>query len=260
MDLIWLLRNIKASWLHCNTLLDFFKRLLWIYSNHLPAAIKKNEWIIGLRYREPIGLLYLLVRSNLGSDSFIHGEVFELGYYDLGLPVAPDTILDLGANIGLTCIHFARWFPQARIAAVEPVSTNLRLLRKNLAMNHVSASLFAGAIDVEDGRVTMDVEHKDYGHRVLQERTASKRTINVAAYSVPTLLRELGWDRIGLLKVDIEGHEKALLSHCGSWINLVDAMCIECHEEFGEAQLRDFALRSGFRPPQRLPGIWLLVR
>jgi FkbM family methyltransferase len=261
MDLTWLSRNIKTSWRHRDTLLDFMKRLVWIYSNNLPPTIKKAEWVIGFNYPEPVGNVRLLLRSNFGSDSFIHGEVFELQYYDLALSFAPMTILDLGANIGLTSVYFAKRFPHAQIAAVEPVPTNLGLLRKNLELNGVVASVIAGAIDTADGRVFMDIEQKDYGCRVLDPNEAQwQRGIEVAAYSVPTLLRDLGWDRIGLLKVDIEGHERKLLARCESWMHLVDAMCIECHEGFGRAELRDFARRSGFRPPEQLPGIWLLKR
>lgn len=261
MDLTWLSHNIKTSWRHRDTLLDFLKRLVWIYSNNLSPTIKKTEWVIGFSYPEPVGNVRLLLRSNFGSDSFIHGEVFELKYYDLALPFVPKTILDLGANIGLTCIYFSRCFPQARIAAVEPVPTNLRLLRRNLNLNGVAASVIAGAIDVADGRLFMDIEQKDYGHRVLDSNDAEgRRGLEVVAYSVRTLLRDLGWDRIGLLKVDIEGHERELLSHCESWIHLVDAMCIECHEGFGQTELRDFARQSGFHPPKQLPGIWLLKR
>lgn len=261
MDLAWLSRNIKTAWRHCDTPADCLKRLLWIYSNNLPAALKKAEWTIGFAYPEPVGNIRLLVRANAGSDSFIHGEVFEHRYYDLGLPSAPKTILDLGANIGLASIYFAKCFPGAQIAAVEPVPGNLRLLRKNLALNGVAARVIAGAVDVADGRAVIDIADKDYGHRVLA-RGASRAAgaLDVAAYSVPTLLGDLGWDRIGLLKVDIEGHERALLSNCESWMHVVDAMCIECHEGFGEVELRALARRFGFDPPEPLPGIWLMQR
>lgn len=261
MDLIWLKRNIVTSWSNRISIVDAFKRLLLIYSNHLPERLRKGYWEIGFRYSPPVGEIRLRLRANRGADTFIHGEVFEHGYYDLHLPFKPDTILDLGANIGLTCVYFARCFPHALIAAVEPMPANLLLLRMNLDLNDVKAEVIAGAIDAVDGQVLMDIEQLDYGYRVLDSCEAgAQRGFAVAGYSVPTVLRRLGWERIGLLKVDIEGHERTLLADCASWIDRVDAICIECHDGFGEAQLGDFASRWGFRPPHALPGIWLLTR
>ena len=261
MDLRWLVRNFGLAWRRRDSSADALRRLGWIYSDHLPRPFKKAVWLIGFRYPEPVGKLRLHLRSNGGSDGFIHGEVFDLNYYDLGLTTPPDTILDLGANIGLATIYFARRYPNASIAAVEPMPENLRLLRKNVALNRVPATVIAGAADVADGRVIMDTGHKDYGHRVLDDGGTPKGTVvEVAAFSIPTLLGRLGWDRIGLLKIDIEGHEKALLAQCDDWIGRVETMCIECHEGFGEAELADFARQSGFEPPEPLPGIWLLKR
>jgi len=261
MDLAWLARNVGTSWRHRGTSLDALKRLLWIYSSSLPAPIRRQEWLIRFSYQQPVGSIRLVLRANLGADAFIHSEVFEHRYYELGLQDAPESILDLGANIGLTSIYFARCFPAARIAAVEPMPGNLRLLRKNLALNDVVATVVAGAIDEKDGQVLMDVGQLDYGHHVLEPaRAPQQRGVEVAAYSIPTLLQTLAWDRIGLLKVDIEGHEKVLLANCASWIHRVDTMCIECHEGFGEFELKEFAQQFDFRQPVQLPGIWLLRR
>jgi FkbM family methyltransferase len=139
--------------------------------------------------------------------------------------------------------------------------SNLTVLRRNLELNGVNATVFPGAIDAGDGHLFMEVEHMDYGHRVADlARAPANNKVEVTAYSIPTLVRRLGWERIGLLKVDIEGHEKVLLSGDAGWAHLVDAMCVECHEGFGERDLEDFARRFGFRPPKRLPGIWLLER
>ena len=42
--------------------------------------------------------------------------------------------------------------------------------------------------------------------------------------SIPAIIARLGWDRIGLLKVDFPGAEADLLSDPGDWINLVDVL------------------------------------
>jgi FkbM family methyltransferase len=257
----WLLRNIVNFWPTRASLRDFFKTLLWVYSPGLPRALRKQERIIGFRYPAPIGDVRLLLRDNKGSDGFIHGEVFGHQYYRLPLASPPRTILDLGANTGMTAVYFGRMYPGAQLACVEPVPGNLRVLEKNLELNSIQATVLAAAVDARDGHVRMELLANDYGHRVAASSgDQSCETIDVPALSVPSILRRLAWPGIGLLKVDIEGHEKALFAGDCEWLRLVDAMCIECHEGFGEADLRSLAGRFGFLDPVLLPGIWLLTR
>ena len=261
MNPVWLARNVVTSWRSKASVFDFIQRLIWLYAAKLPTAVRKKEWTIGFCYPEPVGNIRLLLRANAGSDSFIHGEVFEHEYYALPLCSAPATVLDLGANTGLTAVYFGRIYPKARLACVEPVPDNLRVLARNLELNSIHAEVIAGAVDVKDGRVLMELCSMDYGHKIAdQSQSLPERSVEVAALTVPTILQRLGWDRIGLLKIDIEGHERALLSADCDWLNLVDAICIECHGEFGKEQLLEIASRHGFERPELLSGIWLLRR
>jgi FkbM family methyltransferase len=206
--------------------------------------------------------LQLCLRSNNGADAFIHSEIFEHQYYRLPLQAAPKTILDLGANIGLSAIYFARLFPHAELACVEPEPDNLRVLHKNFRMNSVRAAVFPAAIDADDGRVVLELAERDYGHRIAArpQCAAAESTVEVETISVPTILRRLSWERIGLLKVDIEGHEAALFGRNYDWLDRVDAMCIEWHVEDGAERLADLAKRFGFAPPRELPGAWFMAR
>jgi FkbM family methyltransferase len=130
-------------------------------------------------------------------------------------------------------------------------------------MNAIDAQIFPAAIHAEDGRVVMELDKKDYGHRVASSDAMwGAELMDVPAISVPTLLKKLGWDRIGLMKIDIEGHEKILFSGEIDWLNRVDALCIEWHDEVPEARRRltTIAHRFGFAPPQLLPGMWFMSR
>ena len=234
--------------------------MAWLYSGKLPPTLKPREWTIRFRYPAPTGSLRLHLRSNNGADAFVHSEVFEHQYYRLPLRFAPATILDLGANIGFSAIYFARRYPASRIACVEPVPDNVRLLTRNLKDNAVEAEVIAAAVDVKDGVVTMERGAADYGHKIAVA-SPSAVWLDVASVSVPSILRRLGWARVGLLKIDIEGHESALLSQACEWLADVDALCVEYHHDFAEAELGRLARRFGFLPPSRLPGeIWFLTR
>jgi FkbM family methyltransferase len=258
----WLIRNVSRSWRYRGNFLDFVRRLLFLYSAKLPRGIRRPEWTIGFRYREPIGDIRLLLRANAGADAFTHSEIFEHQYYRLPLKCSPATVLDLGANIGLSAIYFARAYPGTCLACVEPGPENLRLLAQNLRLNGVRADIISAAIDVDDGKAVMRRDAKDYGHRIVaMPGNSPAQYFQVDAISIPSILRRLGWDRIELLKIDIEGHEQRLLSEDCDWLHRVDAICLEYHHQFGGTELQRVADRFGFLPPQRLPGeIWFLTR
>jgi FkbM family methyltransferase len=260
MDLRRLRENTAVAWGRRASAADFARQMAWLYADKLPTGRKPRDWTIRFRYPAPIGHVRLHLRSNDGADAFTHSEVFEHQYYRLPLRAAPATILDLGANIGLSAIYFARCYPGSRLACVEPVPDNVRLLVRNLKDNAVAAEVIAAAIDVKDGVVAMQRGAADYGHQIAAARPSAV-WFEAASVSVPSILRRLGWARVGLLKIDIESHESVLLSQACEWLADVDALCVEYHHDFAEAELGRLARQFGFLPPSRLPGeIWFLTR
>src|ERR1700741_4382586 len=57
------------------------------------------------------------------SDLEVFREIFLFNTYDFPVP-EPRTIVDAGANIGLSAVYFANRFKDATIFAVEPESSN----------------------------------------------------------------------------------------------------------------------------------------
>ena len=107
----------------------------------------------------------------------------------------------------------------------------------------------------------MELATKDYGHKVAGAvAAAGANHVQVEGLSITTILGRLRWERVGLLKVDIEGYESTLFAGDCAWLLRVDSMCIECHEGFGEGELSQLARRFGFQAPKRLAGVWLLRR
>jgi FkbM family methyltransferase len=260
LDLGRLADNIAASWRHRASLPDFARSLAFTYADSLPGVAQKREWIIGFAYPAPVGRVRLLLRANQGADAFIRSEVFDHQFYRLPIDRSPPTILDLGANIGLTAIYLARAFPRAALACVEPMERNLQVLARNLQLNGIRATIIAAAAHVDDGRVRMTSAAADYDHKIAVDPCAPS-SLEVAAISVHAIMRKLKWDRIGLLKMDIEGHEKILLAENCEWLTCTDAMCVEYHHDGAEIELARLASRFGFSAPRRLPGeIWFLTR
>lgn len=214
--------------------------------------------VISCQYPPPVGCLRLVMRANGGSDECIVREVLDHRCYGIRLRADPASVLDLGANAGFATLYFARAYPRAHLACVEPMPGNLQSLRRNLELNQVDAKVIPAAIAAADGPILMEIAAMDYGHRVTE--LSCRESIEVTAVSMPTTLKHLGWGRVGLLKVDIEGYERTLLGSDCDWLQLVDALCIECHSGYGESDLQAVADKFGFTFPQRVHGLWLMTR
>jgi FkbM family methyltransferase len=264
MHLATHLHNLHYSYQVCPTWSDRFHRMLWAYKRKsLFKKLHGGTRRFSFRYPDPITNLTVMIRDNQGSDATVFDEVFDRLYYNFPLDVEPKTILDLGANVGFSSLFFARRYPSATIACVEPMADNVRLLKENLELNGVQATDFPAAIATEDGWIEVEIATQDCGHRVASMpfgMTGTGETVRVQAVAVPSLLKEMSWERIGLLKIDIEGYEGILLKERCDWLNSVDALCLECHEGYGESDLKALALDYGFAPPQEFRGIWLLIR
>ena len=65
------------------------------------------------------------------SDIAVFLEALVDSQYQWEYPVCPRTIVDVGANIGLSTILYANKYPKARILAVEPEPSNFEMLKKN---------------------------------------------------------------------------------------------------------------------------------
>jgi FkbM family methyltransferase len=262
MNLSALLENWKYSKKHCPTIVSLCKYMIWVYGRK-NNFLKKRILRIALQLGSPIENVVLSVRCNHGSDFFIFSEVFKHRYYEFNLPHLPKTILDLGANIGFTGIYLSKKFPTAEVACVEPMPENIELLRENLSTNSANVKIIPKAISIEDGEITMEKASMDYGHKVHGigfGNNIEGEVVTVGAITVPSIIHELKWDRIGLLKVDVEGYEGILLQQKCDWLAYVDAICIECHEGFGDGELATLAKKYGFSVPEKLLGVHLLIR
>jgi FkbM family methyltransferase len=184
--------------------------------------------------------IYLRTASG---DLFVFHEVFLSECYALASDVLENsrTIIDLGANVGLTTLFFAARAPQARFVCVEPDAVNASLLRDNVAALGDRATVVEAAIAPATGRVRFDSSAASWGGRI----TAAGNT-EVNSLSMPALMDRYGISAIDILKVDIEGGEEELFAGCEPWIDAVRAIVIELHGSYNLEQLRNDVGPHGF--------------
>jgi FkbM family methyltransferase len=200
---------------------------------------------------------HLYLRANQGSDRYVLSEVFEWNSYGVDLE-RPLRIMDLGANAGFASVYFGLRWPGVEIVAVEPMPENASSVRKNFDLNALRGKVVEAAIGTEDGMLTIRRGAQAALNRVEEAPSGEGDFVQVQSRSVVSLLDEMAWSRIDLMKMDIEGYEATLLRKNNEWLNRVDALCLEIHGDFGEADLRGLAREFGFQLSQLSATTWLL--
>ena len=180
----------------------------------------------------------LYVRTGT-SDLTFYEHILVKGAYDLRLAQAPQVIVDAGANIGLASRYFARRYPAARIFAIEPEPTNYAMLCRNVAgfpnIVPIQAALWSEGTELElcnpIGRHgTFRI--RPGGAMAPQTGGDDRPPETVRTITMQGLLEEHGLEKVDLLKVDIEGSERAVFERSAGWIDAVNVIVIELHDRF----------------------------
>jgi len=141
------------------------------------------------------------------------------------------TVIDLGANIGVSSAFLLSRWPTARIIAVEPDPGSFALLQRNLSF--YNAQCIQGAVW---GRHTQLTLSRAFGDGREWAATALEGAGDVRAYTMDELVSALGI--VDFLKINIEGGEKSIFSGDTSWIARVRNICIELHGQDCESIFR----------------------
>jgi FkbM family methyltransferase len=159
------------------------------------------------------------------ADASTLEKIFVWNDYDLDYPGGVTTVIDAGANIGLSAIYFAMRFPDAQVVAIEPQSENFRLLERNTAhyprVVPLRAALWSDdttlGLSNPDDRVDSYQYSPDAGQQM------------VPALKLSSVLSRFGMSHIDVLKIDIEGAETAVFAQTPAWIDRVRMFIIELH-------------------------------
>lgn len=140
-----------------------------------------------------------------GPDYCTLSEIYFHRQYEppVPLPSTCRTIVDVGANVGYSCLWFLARHPVARVTAFEPMPRHLEQIRAQLALNRAAdrVTLIGAAAGTRPGTVRF-VEDGP-GSRASREGSVAVPVVDFFAH--------LPEGRIDVLKLDIEGGECDLL-------------------------------------------------
>lgn len=164
------------------------------------------------------------------SDEYIFQQIFIKKEYEISLNRKPETIIDAGANIGFAAVYFANCFPDAQIICLEPETNNYTLLKKNIQHYPNITALNKGLWDKSSSLQIIDEGLDNWGFSVRECESDTPGA--VLATSLPDLQTEFSLEKLDLVKIDIEGSEKEVLSadNVHSWLSKCNTLIIELHD------------------------------
>lgn len=139
-------------------------------------------------------------------------------------------IIDCGANIGYTSAYLLSRFPKASLIAVEPDPENFAMLERNLVRFAGRYRALRSAVWSHGTKLVVSGKERGGEWSRSVKLADGDESPNFVATAIGTLFEESGCPRISILKIDIEGAEKAVFSsNYESWLPKVDNLAIELH-------------------------------
>ncbi len=183
-----------------------------------------------LTYRYPGGIV--TVRGMAGPDQ-LHAETtdaFLWGYK----PGTGDVVVDCGAGVGTELLTFCRLVgPTGRVVAVEAHPRSYAKLQLFVELNDLSNVVTVQAAVCDSiGSVTISDLRNEQANTIVAVRGPG---LEVPADTLEAILGRAGVDRVGLLKMNIEGaEERALGAFAQSGgLDRVSNAVIACHDFAG---------------------------
>ena len=164
--------------------------------------------------------------------------------YDFAVPFEPKFIVDCGGNIGLASVFFKIKYPQAKIVALEPESSNYELLQRNVRPYSDVFPLKKGVWNKSTRLIIKDDTADNWAFQLdeLPEGQSPPEGASVVdAVSVQSILDEYGTEWIDILKIDIEGGEYDVFqTNTETWLRKTRVIVIEFHDRLRAGCLEQF--------------------
>ncbi len=161
------------------------------------------------------------------TDMDVYNEIFMKKELDFEIS-EPEYIVDAGAHIGFSSIWFSKRYPHAKILSIEPEGSNYNLLKINTYNYPNIICIHAG---LWNEPAILEIENKHVDNWKFTVKKIEGNTISgVEGINIQLLMKKNNWNRIDLLKIDIEGSEVEVFNESSQWINSVKVIIIELHD------------------------------
>ncbi|MBT5263535.1 MAG: FkbM family methyltransferase [Rhodospirillaceae bacterium] len=194
----------------------------------MPELLEDSEFLTLVRARRGT---FVVSRKDryIGRSVIEYGEHLENILVLLEQLLRPgDVVVDVGANVGTLAIPFAQMVgPDGRVVAFEAQPFVFQMLCTNFVLNQLTnVDAYPEAVSNESGSFAL--AHGDYsGAEVnLGAIEVTKYSVNANGSRVATVRLDdvVGYDRVRLIKIDVEGMEGKVLDGARDLIARTRAM------------------------------------
>lgn len=173
---------------------------------------------------------------------FVYKKIYEPNLNYLQAMISPgSTVIDVGANIGFMSIQFSNWVTtNGLVIAIEPEPNNVCTLNQIIQAKKITnLKVINGAAAERDGNLFLEVNPMNPAdHRL------SETGLQVKAFTIDGLLKQITHTHISLIKIDVQGAEPRVLEGASATINQ--------HHPLILIEIDDEALLSSGYSPQHL--------
>jgi FkbM family methyltransferase len=164
--------------------------------------------------------------TSLGAEFEPLGVVLDREYDGL--------VVDAGGYIGTAAIKLTETFPKAQIVSIEPSTENFEVLTLNVKSYKNIRAIRAALVPTPKGRVMLSNRGTgQWGYTIVDrplDNPDSEAIEDTPTITLDDIRAKFHEQRIGLLKLDIEGGEKDLFDNGGEGLASVNAIFVELHD------------------------------
>ncbi|CAH0311328.1 FkbM family methyltransferase [Roseomonas sp. CECT 9278] len=211
--------------------------LLNIGKSALDPAILSAFEVETLAVRVP-GLARPVLLRTRETDQQVFRKVFVRSEYQHRFAPHAATIIDAGANVGVSVLWFRLRYPEALIVALEPDPANFECLQANCGhldrVVLINAALWSDDTELALQTTLAGKPMESWSTRTIAAGAADTPGVAMTrALSLRSVMAQAGIDHVDLLKIDIEGAEKDVFEATDlEWLDRTSAMTVEFHDRF----------------------------
>ncbi len=199
------------SWLPITRIKIFGAKILYKTVTLFVGKQKKTINKDGINYEVDLS-------EGIELSLYLFGKFQKHVTHNANLTIKPNfTIIDIGANVGLMTLQFAKLVPQGKVYSFEPTFYALDRLKKNLSLNETIAknvtvinSFVSEKSDINPNIIAFS-SWKVNGEREVNDHPVHlgtpKSTAGVPAISLDDFTEINAIEKIDFIKIDTDGHE-----------------------------------------------------
>ena len=186
-------------------------------------GLYSNKHLKSVKIKRMRRKIYFRGKADIGVMSHFWKPLYHI---ECTKPNKQLAIIDAGANIGDETIRFQHFHPNATILAIEAEQDNFSVLKKNF-QETPNVHCYHKALWYETTTLSLS-KNSDSNESFRVNEETKQAALQVGTITIPELMQTHQLNEIDIIKLDIEGAEKALFSYnTDEWISKVNVFIFE---------------------------------